>query len=175
LQKPFIKMQALATSGGGGGITPDELRMIGQYLDKPFEALVSEEKDYPTLKQILQKLAIMLKEDKLKLKSDKARKAEQSITEILNKNSLISLQEKSKTLASQKQQLLSSAHMEAIKRNLSVFQEQADLLKAKKTSVEAHEAVKEHEYKDLQEEISNRKRVIEKNIYATLNKKLQIA
>jgi hypothetical protein len=41
--------------------------------------------------------------------------------------------------------------------------------------VEAHEAVKEHEYKDLQEEISNRKRVIEKNIYATLNKKLQIA
>jgi len=32
-QKPFIKMQALATGGGGGGITPDELIKINQYLD----------------------------------------------------------------------------------------------------------------------------------------------
>ena len=175
LQKPFIKMQALATSGGGAGITPEELRMLNQYLETPFEALVSEEKEYPLLKQILQKLDNLLKEDKLKLKPDKARKAEQSLTEILNKNSLSNLQEKSKTLTAQKQQLLSSAHMEEIKRNLSVFQEQADLLKARKTSVEAHEAVKEHEYKDLKEEISNRKRVVEKNIYATLNKKVQIA
>ena len=33
LQKPFIKMQALATGGGGGGITPDELNKISQYMD----------------------------------------------------------------------------------------------------------------------------------------------
>ncbi len=175
LQKPFIKMQALATSGGGAGITPDELRMITLYLETPYDALVSEENDYPTLKGILEKLAVMLKEDTLKLKPDKARKAEQSLTEILNKNPLISLQEKSKALKNQKEQLLASAHMDEIKRNLSVFQEQTDLLKARKTSVEAHEAVKAHEYKDLQDQLSNRKRLIEKNIVAALNKKVQIS
>ena len=80
LQKPFIKMQAMATSGGGGGITPDELKMIELYLDKPFEALAAEENGTPTLRGILEKLDVMLKEDKLKLKPDKARKAEQSVS-----------------------------------------------------------------------------------------------
>jgi hypothetical protein len=175
LQKPFIKMQALATSGGGGGITPDELRMINLYLESPYEALVLEETNHPVLSTLLEKLTVMLKEDTLKLKPDKAKKAEQSIAEILNKKSLIEYQEKSKTLKNQKEQLLASAHLDEIKRNLSGFQEQMDQLKARKTSVEAHETVKEHEYNDLQELISNRKRVIEKNVYATLNKKLQIA
>ena len=78
LQKPFIKMQALATGGGGGGITPDELNKINQYLEKPFDALVSEKPGYPMLKEILQKLEGLMAEDKLKLKPDKARKAEQN-------------------------------------------------------------------------------------------------
>ncbi len=30
LQKPFIKMQALAISGGGAGVTPDELSKVKQ-------------------------------------------------------------------------------------------------------------------------------------------------
>jgi hypothetical protein len=175
LQKPFIKMQAMATSGGGGGITPDELRMIGLYLDNPFEALAAEENGYPTLKQILEKLSVMLKEDKLKLKSDKSRKAEQSVHEILEKNLLNGAQEKSKTLSTQKTQLLTSAHMDEIKRNISAFEGQADQLKARKTSVEAHEAVKTHELQDLQNEVGNRKRAIERNIAAALNKKVQIA
>ncbi len=174
-QKPFIKMQAMATSGGGGGITPDELRMIGLYLDKPFEALVSEENGYPTLKEILEKLQGMLKEDKLKLKPDKARKAEQSITEILNTNVLDASQEKSKALSAQKEKLLASAHMDAIKRNLSAFEDQKEQLRIRKTSVEAHEAVKNREYQDLQAEISNRKRAIERNISAAFTKTVQIA
>ncbi len=174
-QKPFIKMQAMATSGGGGGITPDELRMIGLYLDKPFEALASEENGYPTLKDILEKLKIMLKEDKLKLKPDKARKAEQSITEILNTNVLDAAQEKSKALSLQREKLLASAHMDAIKRNLSAFEDQKEQLKIRKTSVEAHEAVKNREYQDLQAEISNRKRAIERNISVAFTKTVQIA
>ena len=49
-------MQALATSGGGGGITPDELNKINQYLDTPFDALVTEKPGYPALKEILRSL-----------------------------------------------------------------------------------------------------------------------
>lgn len=173
-QKPFIKMQALATSGGGGGITPDELRMINLYLDKPFEALTIEEMGYPVLKRILEKLQVMLKNDKLKLKPDKARKAEQSVTEVLDKNLLFDLQEKSKTLSVKKEQLLTSAHMGEIKQNISLFEDQTEQLKTRKASIEAHETIKKREYQDLQSDINNRKRVIERNIAEALLKTIKI-
>ncbi len=44
-------------SGGGVGITPDELKKVNQYLEQPFEALTAEQNGYPGLKEILQKLA----------------------------------------------------------------------------------------------------------------------
>ena len=92
LQKPFIKMQALATSGGGGGVTPDELTRINLYLDTPFEALITEQSGYPEFREILEKLQRFLAEDKLKLKDEKSRKAEQSINEIVKNNSLCQIQ-----------------------------------------------------------------------------------
>ena len=117
LQKPFIKMQALATGGGGGGITPDELNKINQYLEKPFDAFVSEKTGYPLLKEILQKLEELLAEDKLKLKPEKARKAERSVTEILHKDSLVKLQMRCTEMATNKDQLLASAKMDEINQN----------------------------------------------------------
>ena len=175
LQKPFIKMQALATGGGGGGITPDELTKINQYLDTPFDALVSEKTGYPMLKEILQKLEELMAQDKLKLKSDKARKAEQSVNEILHKDSLANLQIRSIEMATNRDQLVASSKMDEIKYNLAQFQKQVDLLKARKTSVETHETVKENSYKEAGDKISSLKRTIEKNVYSSLDKKIQIA
>ncbi|MDR2204376.1 MAG: hypothetical protein LBE76_08845 [Nitrososphaerota archaeon] len=174
LQKPFIKMQALATSGGGGGITPDDLRVINIYLDNPVEALTIEETGYPTLKKILEKLQTMLKEDKLKLKPDKARKSEQTATELLTKNTLNEPQEKSKTLTTKRQQLLTSTHMDEIKQNLNLYEEQIEQLKARKTSIEAHENIKKRELQELQTDINNRKRNIERNITEAFTKTIQI-
>lgn len=174
LQKPFIKMQALATSGGGGGITPDELNKVNQYLEKPLDAFTTEENGYPMLREILEKLESLMAEDKLKLKQDKARKAEQSINEILRKDSLAKLQIRCAEMATTKEQLLSSSKMGEIKRSLSVFQEQVDQLKARKTSIETHEAVKENAYNEALEKISNLKRSIERNIYSSIEIKVQI-
>lgn len=174
LQKPFIKMQALATSGGGGGITPDELNKVNQYLEKPLDAFTTEENGYPMLREILEKLESLMAEDKLKLKQDKARKAEQSINEILRKDSLAKLQIRCVEMATTKEQLLSSSKMDEIKRSLSVFQEQVDQLKARKTSIETHEAVKENAYNEALEKISNLKRSIERNIYSSIEIKVQI-
>lgn len=174
LQKPFIKIQALATFGGGVGVTPDELRMINMYLDDPFEALVIEETGYPILRQILEKLQVMLKEDKLKLKADKARKAEQSSVEILSKNLLNDAQEKCKRLAAQKGQLLASAHMEEIKQNISIFEDQVSQLSARRASIEAYETVKNREYQEFQSEANTRKRAIERNVLASLAKNIRI-
>ena len=174
LQKPFIKMQALATGGGGGGITPDELNKINQYLETPFDTLVAEKTDYPLLKELLQKLEELLAEDKLKLKPDKARKATDSVKEILHKDSLAKLQLRCTEMTTNKDQLLDSAKMAEINQNLTQFQEQVNLLKARKTSVETHETVTENAYKETQDKISNLKRAIEKNVYSAIDKKIQI-
>jgi hypothetical protein len=174
LQKPFIKMQALATGGGGGGITPDELNKINQYLESPFDALVSEKSNYPLLREILQRLEELLVEDKLKLKADKARKAEQAVNEILHGNSLTNLQIRCITMVTNRDQLVASSKMDEIKQNLSQFQEQVDMLKTRKTSVETHETVKENAYKELVDKISSLKRTIERNVLSSIDKKIQI-
>ncbi len=175
LQKPFIKMQALATQGGGGGITPDELTQISNYLESPFDALVSEQQGYPLFKEILQKLEAMLAEDTLKLKSAKARKAEQTVNEILYNNGLDSLQIRCTEMANNKKHLLASSKLDEIKQSVSQLQEQVDQLNARKTSVETHEAVKENSYKEAVDKISGLKRTIERNVYSSLEIKIQIA
>jgi chromosome segregation ATPase len=174
LQKPFIKMQALATMGGGAGITPDELNKMNQYLEKPFDALTSEKNGYPVLEEILQKLELLIEEDKLKLKQEKARKAQQSINEILKQASLAKLQLRCMEMAINKEQLLASSKMDEIKQSILVFQGQVDLLKARKTSIETHEAVKENAYNEAIVKINNMKRTIEKNILNSINIKVQI-
>jgi len=174
LQKPFIKMQALATSGGGGGVTPDDLNRINLYLDNPFNALLTEQNGYPELKEVLEKLQRLLTADKLKLKADKARKAEQAIGDIVKNNSLAQLQAKCAELAKSRDQLQASPTMDETKRSLSACQQQLDQLKARKTSIETHEAVKENAYHEALDKISNLKRTIEKDIFSSIEIKVQI-
>jgi hypothetical protein len=175
LQKPFIKMQAMATSGGGGGIRPDELAKINQYLEKPFDALAQEQTGYPTLREILEKLEGMLAKDTLKLKPDKARKAEESIREILRQNSLDNLQLRCKAMAVNRDQLLASAKLDETLQSIADYQDKLVQLKARKTSIETHESVKDSAYQETIDKINNQKRVIEKNIATALGTKIQIA
>jgi len=174
LQKPFIKMQSLATQGGGAGVTQDELKQLNSYMETPLETLAAEEVGYPILKQILQKLSGLISEDKLKLKSDKARKAAQSIDEILQRDSLAGIHARSVDVLARRTQLLASSRMDEIKREISLYQDQVKLLNARKTSVETHEAVKEHAEMDVQEKIRNYKHAIERNVYSFLGKKIEI-
>ncbi len=174
LQKPFIKMQALATTGGGAGVTPDELKRVIQYLEKPFDALTSEKPCYPELKEILQKLERLIEEDKLKLKQDKARKAQQSINEIVGHDSLSQIQIRCLEIANTKQLLLSSDQLDEIKNNLQLFQEQLDVLKTRKISIETQEAVKQSAFTEAEDKIKNMKRIIERNILSSINMKVQI-
>jgi hypothetical protein len=41
--------------------------------------------------------------------------------------------------------------------------------------VETHETVKQNAYKEAEDKISSLKRTIEKNVYSSLDKKIQIA
>jgi hypothetical protein len=174
MQKPFKKMRALALYRGGAGLTQDERNMLELYLEKPFKALTTEAPGYPVLKQILHKLARLMDEGKLKLKSDKARKAETDIDGILKRDSLAKIYKRCAEVVAREKAILNSAKMEEIKRDLSVFQEQTKELKAKKARIEAHEAVKEREYNELVSRINNHKKTIEKNVYSSLSQKVQI-
>ncbi len=174
LQKPFIKMQALATSGGGAGVTSDELKKIGQYLENPFEAILTEEASCQTLKEILQKLTRLLNEDKLKLKDEKARKAEQSIEEILIKDSLKSFQTKCIDVAARKKQLLASPEMEEAKNAIAILQQQIEKLKTRQANLQADERVKENQLGEVQERIHTHRKTIEANVQSFLGKQIQI-
>jgi len=174
LQKPFLKMQALATSGGGGGITPDELRMLGLYMENPFEAVVSEGSVCPTLKQILEKLARFLAEDKLKLKSDKQRKAEEAVEQILTHDHIALVAKRCTEVAANKKQLLSSTEMDEAKQSLGVFAKKMETLRTHKSSLETDEVLKERQRQELLEKTRHLKKSIEENVVTFLGKQVQI-
>jgi hypothetical protein len=174
LQKPFKKMRALALYRGGAGLTQDERSMLELYLEKPFKAFTTESTGYPALKQILQKLTRLMEEGKLKLKSDKARKAEEDINAILNHDSLAKIYQRCADVATREKAILNSPKMEEIKSNLSQYQEESARLKTVKKRAEAHEAVKKRAYNEIVSRISNHKKAIAKNIYSSIGQKVQI-
>jgi len=174
LQKPFLKMQALATSGGGGGITPDELRMLGLYMENPFEAVVSEGSVCPTLKQILEKLARFLAEDKLKLKPDKQRKAEEAVEEILTHDHLIQVAKRCSEVSASKKHLVSSPEMEEAKQSLGAFEQKMEALHVRKGGLETDEVLKERQRQELLEKTRHIKNNIEENVFTFLGKHVLI-
>ena len=174
LQKPFIKLQSLATHGSGSGLTPEELKRLAQYLEDPFGALSAEEAGYPLLIQILEKLGRFISEDKLKLKPEKARKAEQAINNIKN-HSLVSLHQKCKDAMTRKTKLSTSEEVVAAQKDLARLNEHLELLKRNKGVLEAEEFTINRNHAETMEKIRNHKSEIEKNVLSFTSKKIVVA
>lgn len=174
LRKPFLKFHSLATRGEGSGLTPDELKKLSQYMGNPFLAFATEESGYPLLRQILQKLVRSMSEGKLKLKSDRERKAKQDVDNILNNNSLLSLYQKCNAAIIKRKQLSTSTEVTEAKNDLSNLQEFLDELERKKGIVGSEENTTNRAYEETQEKIQNCKDSIEKNIFSFLNRRVQI-
>ena len=174
LQKPFIKLQSLSLHSGGSGLTPEEFNKLNQYLENPFEAFATEQVGYPLLKQILQKLARSLDEEKLKLKTDKERKAEQAIDYVLNKNSLTSLHQKCIESITRKRQLSTSAEVAETKIDLARLQERFERLERRREIIESEENVIRRAYRETLEKIRNHKNQIEKNIFSFMDRRVHI-
>jgi hypothetical protein len=172
LQKPFIKLQALATHGSGSGLTPDEFTKLGQYLENPFEALSTEEAGYPLLKQILENLRRNITEDKLKLKPEKVRKAEQATNRILNDASLNNLYKRSREARARKAHLSRSEEVASIQRDLARLCELVDNLTRKKGIIETEEIAFNRNCRETTEKIQNVKSEIGKNVLSFMAKKI---
>jgi hypothetical protein len=173
LQKPFIKLQSLSLRGGGSGLTLEEINKLTQYLENPLEALATEESGYPLLKQILQKLAQLMAEDKLKLKPDKMRKAEQAI-EGINRNSLENLHKKCADAITRRKQLSISAEVAETKSSLLTLNEHLENLSRRRNSVESEIKTIERAHNETLEKIRNNKSQIEKNVFSFMGKKIHV-
>ena len=174
LQKPFVKLQSLALHGEGSGLTPEEISKLNQYVDKPFEAFTSEEPNHPLLNQILKKLSVLMSEDKLKLKPEKTRKAEQLIQTIFSQNSLADLHQRSLNALSSRKQLFMSPEVAETEKHLSMLKTQLEELERKKKIVEGERVTFEQACSETVGKIKNQKSDIEKNILAATNKRIRI-
>jgi hypothetical protein len=174
LQKPFIKLQSLASHGSGSGLTPEEFNKLAQYLENPFEALSTEDEGHPLLKQVLEKLQRSISENKLKLKPEKARKAEQDINNILRNNSLLNLHQRCRDAMSRKTQLSTSEEVAATQKDLTKLHEHVSNLTRSKGVLEGEEHSINITYTETAEKIQNRKNEIEKNIVSFTSKRVTI-
>ncbi|MEM3578678.1 MAG: hypothetical protein QXL54_00435 [Candidatus Bathyarchaeia archaeon] len=164
LQKPLVKLQSLTVHGSGSGLTPEELKKLNEYLADPFEALATENLGYPLLRQILQKTARLISEGKLKLKEDKMRKAKQAITEIVDKDSLTSLQQKCVEAKMRKTRLSTSSVITETKTEMSKLREHVDNLQKKLERLESEIAAIKKTMHETAEQIESNKSRVEKNI-----------
>jgi len=174
LQKPFVKLQSLATHGGGSGLTPEELNKLDQYIQNPFEAFATEMSGTPLLKEILRKLARSISEGKLKLKPEKIRKAEQIVDSITNRDSLAMLHQKGQEAMMRKAQLSTSTEIEATRQDLLKLQGQLEHLGRKKGIVESEREALQRKHDETIRKIRADKNEIEKNIMGFLGKKVHI-
>jgi hypothetical protein len=174
LQKPFVKLQSLTLHGEGSGLTPEEVQKLNQYLENPLEALATETDDYPLLKQILQKLARLMRDGKLKLKPDKMRKAEQAIENIVDKNSLQGHYKKCVDTLTRRRQLSASAQFAETKSDLSKLHEHIENLERRKNNVESEENLLDRGCNEALEKIRNNKNLIEKNVFSFVGKRIHL-
>lgn len=174
LQKPFVKLQSLATHGEGSGLTPDELSKLNQYIDDPFMAFAADESGYPSLKHVLQKLDHVMKEGKLKLKPEKTRKAEQVIENILKSDTLSNLHDKSMKVVARKKQLSISAEVTGTEKELSKLKEELDTLERRKRMVEGELSSLERACNETSDRIKFHKTEIEKNANDFMNRRIHV-
>ncbi len=173
LKKPFKKMQALTLHGNFTNITPNEETMLVLYIEKPFEALATEKEGYSILKQILTILNDLLDTGKLKLKSDKTRKAQEAIKNI-TQNSLKKLHRRIIESNTQKQLILDSDKLNEITNKQTEFKEKTRKLEARKARIDAYFLVKKTKSNKITDKIKEHKKIIEENIYNSIEKKIKI-
>ncbi len=173
LQKPFRKMQSLARRAQVA-LPPDEARKLQHYVKNPFEALASEEEGYPILKRILKKLDDAIRQDKLKLKTARLRKAREQMDGILKKDFLVYLHHDCLEAISKRKQLLTSEKVATTQEELEQLQATLQNLQKKKESIETRKRVLEEEHERTLKKIETQKNELEKSIVELIDKRVQV-
>ncbi len=170
LRKPFIKLQSHVFRKGG--LTPEQLEKLNQYIESPFEALVAEEDQYPLLRKILRRLASLMSEGKLKLKRDRRRKAEKAMKMILAKDSFSVVHRKCGEVMIQKKRLSTLTETADVRRDLSRLHKELKKLKRKRKVTKSKETSIEGNLEEMVGKVQHQKEEIEKNILDLVGKRV---
>jgi hypothetical protein len=173
LQKPFLKFESLVR-GSSYSLWLDETKKLHEYLSNPFIALATEDEGYPLLKGILRKMKDAITKGKMKLKSSRLRKAQQKISEILQKDTLTNLHESCKETFSKRQQLLTSEAMTTFQGKLAQFQRDLRELEKRKKLLGSRKAVLESERQKIIDKIETQKRELQKTIWELTDQKVRV-
>jgi hypothetical protein len=172
-QKPFLKFQTLARSPSYS-LQLAESEKLNEYLIKPFMAFVTEDEGYPVLKRILQKMEGVIAKGKIKLKSSRLRKAQKQMNNILRNDILIPLHKNCRQTFSQRQQLLTSETVVAIKKRSAHLQNILKELQKQRENVDSRNAILKNKHEKIVDKIENQKRELENIILEVANKNVRI-
>jgi len=172
LQKPFYKMQSLARRGQVA-LPPDEARKLEQYRKNPFGALSSEDGGYPILKRLVQRLDDAIRQEKLKLKTARLRKAGEQIDSILEKDSLATLHQHCLEAISERKQLSTSEAVAATQSELEQLQSTLQKLQKQKESIESRIRFLKEQHQRISKKIDTLKNELEESIFELIDKRVQ--
>ena len=97
LGRPLRKLASLSERGSYP--LPIEVReSINEYLRRPFVTFISDEEEYPKLKNVMSALSHAVSSGKLALKQREAKKVTDRTEEVVSRNSLLAIQTKAKAL-----------------------------------------------------------------------------
>ncbi|MCW3980188.1 MAG: hypothetical protein NWF11_01805, partial [Candidatus Bathyarchaeota archaeon] len=173
LRKPLTKFANLSR-GPGFSLSSEEADKLTQYLEDPFLALSTEKAGYPTLKGILIKVDRAISESKLKLKSSRLRKGLESINAITSTDVLNSLHRECNEAFSLNQNLTQSKETKIAKSKLKQLRRRLAESQRRREALETRRGSWESEHKDMLEKIEALKSAIEKSVYETLEKTINI-
>jgi predicted nucleic acid-binding Zn-ribbon protein len=173
LKKPFKKLANLARSSKCT-LSSEEVEKLGQLVEDPYVALATEKQGQPTLRSLLTKMGRALEEGAIELKSSRLRKAQESVSAILNENVLESLQSscanaflRSRDLHSSTRTLVAEEKIEKIKTKLEQLRKQNEIAASRLESLKV-------EHKKLLGKIVEQKEAVEKAISTILEKDIRI-
>jgi hypothetical protein len=173
LQKPFYKLQSLSRSGEVA-VPPDEISKLEDYLADPLVALAAEDNGYSTLRSILTKLDSTITQGKLKLKTQRLRKAQDQITAVIGKNSLDQLQKNGQEVIAQKKQLLSSEATRTLQNEVLQLQRHLETLQKEYELITATNKALKNDQLKLKERTEHLRKELEEKILQLTHKNMHV-
>jgi predicted RNase H-like nuclease (RuvC/YqgF family) len=173
LQKPFYKLQSLSRSGEVA-VPPDDIRKLEEYLSDPLIALAAEGNGYPTLRSILTKLDSTITQGKLKLKTQRLRKAQDQITAVVGKNLLDPLQKSGQEALAQRKQLLSSETTRTLQSELLHLQRQLETLQKEYEIITAKNKALKNDQLKLKERTEHLRKELEDEVLQLTHKNVHV-
>jgi len=173
LQKPFLKLQSLVLSSRYS-LFLDEQKKLEEYLKKPFKALATEEEGIPMLRKILQKMDDAMAQGKLRLKKSRLRKAQDQLDNILNHNTLLSLNQSCIEAFAKKQELSTSRTISKSRKELTQLQRTLRGLQKRRELLTSRESGLGKRIRGSSKRVEDERKELENTVFELTNKNVKI-